>query len=572
MAKAISSLAVGSLVKLGSIHGKPIIWKVADKNHSGYPSNSVTLVTNQIINLMCFDAVENSILTGGSTDYILSNIRQWLNSSAEAGSWYAAQSTSDVPPTSDNVGGNPYDSRAGFLNTFSTNERATMLDTTLTISMYKEGVYGGYTVTTSSCVDKVFLLSSIEVAIADSTAAETALSCFSDHASRIAYVTADCVANSDHEGDPVSGAAWKYWLRDAHTSSPQQFSIKGGRYIKKDGSFDFELTSYPYFGLRPGCNIAADTMIADATDADGCYTLVFNQSPSTPSSITVPSEVYGGKNASISWAASTDADGNLSGYILEQKVDSGAWTQIYKGAALSYSAAVTYGVMTVQYRVKAYDAEGAESAYATSASRTVINNRTPVISGADGDVGSFVVNPPNYEYTVTDEDGDSVAVVEKLDGTTRKSYTATLGASNWLTFTADEWQKILNGSHTLTITATDPKGATATRTITFTKAVTTIEFVQTAAMAADDMPTVALLNVQGHFPTGCTLTVWICNNGNDASPTWEEVTTKARNGDKILFTNTTKTATNWGVKVKAQLLRGSATETCYIQSIGGNFA
>lgn len=300
--------------------------------------------------------------------------------------------------------------------------------------------------------------------------------------------------------------------------------------------------------------------------------MVFNQSPSTPSSITVPSEVYGGKNASISWAASTDADGNLSGYILEQKVDSGSWAQIYKGTALSYSAAVTYGSTSVQYRVKAYDAEGAESAYATSAARTVINNRTPVISGSDANLGSFVASPPSYSYTVTDADGDAVAVVEKLDGTTRKSYTATLGASNWLTFTADEWQKILNGSHTLTITATDPKGATATRTITFTKAVTTIEFVQTAAMAADDMPTVALLNVQGHFPTGCTLTVWICNNGNDASPTWEEVTTKARNGDKILFTNTTKTATNWGVKVKAQLLRGSATETCYIQSIGGNFA
>ena len=38
------------------------------------------------------------------------------------------------------------------------------------------------------------------------------------------------------------------------------------------------------------------------------------------------------------------------------------------------------------------------------------------------------------------------------------------------------------------------------------------------------------------------------------------------------MTNKTKTAAAWGVKVKAKLLRGSATETCYIQSIGGNFA
>ncbi len=32
----------------------------ADKNHAGYPSNSVTLVTNQIIKMLCFDATEPS--------------------------------------------------------------------------------------------------------------------------------------------------------------------------------------------------------------------------------------------------------------------------------------------------------------------------------------------------------------------------------------------------------------------------------------------------------------------------------------------------------------------------------
>lgn len=91
-------------------------------------------------------------------------------------------------------------------------------------------------------------------------------------------------------------------------------------------------------------------------------------------------------------------------------------------------------------------------------------------------------------------------------------------------------------------------------------------------MEADAMPTKALVNIQGNFPAGCTLQVWICNNGNDASPTWEDITQKVRTGQKHYFTNKTKTAAAWGVKVKAKLLRGSATETCYIQSIGGNFA
>ena len=44
MAKALSSLAVGALVKdTGTLYnGKPIVWKIADKGHSGYPSGSVT--------------------------------------------------------------------------------------------------------------------------------------------------------------------------------------------------------------------------------------------------------------------------------------------------------------------------------------------------------------------------------------------------------------------------------------------------------------------------------------------------------------------------------------------------
>ena len=202
----------------------------------------------------------------------------------------------------------------------------------------------------------------------------------------------------------------------------------------------------------------------------------------------------------------------------------------------------------------------------------VLDYAVLVISGTDGALGSFSTAAPSYEYTVTDADGHQVDVVEMLDGVTLRSYTVTLGQTNTLTIGSEAWLKVVNGSHTLKIVATDAKDASVTRTLTFTKAVTSIEFEQTIAMEADAMPTKALVNIQGNFPAGCTLQVWICNNGNDASPTWEDITQKARTGQKHYFTNQTKTAAAWGVKVKAKLLRGSATETCYIQSIGGNFA
>ena len=126
MAKALSTLAVGALVKdTGTLYnGKPIIWKIADRNHAGYPANSVTLITERIISLKCFDAIESGNSDSnrrsyGNNRWIYSNIRRWLNSQA-AGKWYAAQHSADAPPSNANVWSNynEYDGEAGFLAGF----------------------------------------------------------------------------------------------------------------------------------------------------------------------------------------------------------------------------------------------------------------------------------------------------------------------------------------------------------------------------------------------------------------------------------------------------------------------
>ena len=77
---------------------------------------------------------------------------------------------------------------------------------------------------------------------------------------------------------------------------------------------------------------------------------------------------------------------------------------------------ITYGWTSVQYRVKAYDAAGAESAYTTSVTRTVTNNRPPVISGTDSALGSFSTAAPSYEYTVTDATAIRSTSSRLLDG------------------------------------------------------------------------------------------------------------------------------------------------------------
>lgn len=199
------------------------------------------------------------------------------------------------------------------------------------------------------------------------------------------------------------------------------------------------------------------------------------------------------------------------------------------------------------------------------------NATAPAITGTDTSLGSFAETAPSYQYTVTDAQGGTVTVTETLDGAARRTYAVTLGQANTLTFSAEEWRKILNGTHTIRVQAVDPLGLTTVRTVTFTKNVTSLAFEQTAAMNADAMPDRCIVNIQGEFPAGSSLTVEICNNGNDASPTWEDITQNVLNGQRYFFTNQTKTAASWGVRLRASLSRGTASGPCCIASLGGNF-
>ena len=60
MAQILSNLPLGALIKFGKHQvgtetAEPIIWMVADKNHSGYPANSVTLNAQKIIDTYVFN-------------------------------------------------------------------------------------------------------------------------------------------------------------------------------------------------------------------------------------------------------------------------------------------------------------------------------------------------------------------------------------------------------------------------------------------------------------------------------------------------------------------------------------
>lgn len=300
-------------------------------------------------------------------------------------------------------------------------------------------------------------------------------------------------------------------------------------------------------------------------------TVVNNNAPSAPPSIAVPNDVKGGSTLVISWTAASDSDGNLSGYILERSTNGGStYTQVYKGNALTYTDTITKGWSTVMYRVKAYDSYNAQSGYTTSTKRMVDNNTAPTITTSSAASLGTKSSGFTISYSVDDKDaGDTLTVTEKLDGTTKRTYTATRKTTNSFAVTGEYFQKITNGSHTMTVTVTDGK-ATVTKTFTFTKAVTAASITLAKPMEADAQITLCAITVGGLIPADAVFKVEVTNNGKDSSPVWEDATTEARNGWNHLFTNQTA-ANGFAFNFRVTAERGASGESGYIASIQGGF-
>ena len=317
-----------------------------------------------------------------------------------------------------------------------------------------------------------------------------------------------------------------------------------------------------------------------AYDSEGLYSSyrnsaqvsVFNNTaPGAPGGITVPENVLGGAELTVTWSAASDPDNNLTGYELERQVDGGDWAQVYSGNTLSYTDTITKGWARVSYRVRAYDSDNAYSGYVTSQERTVNNNTAPVIvcaSPSGSDLGEkdagFMVS-----YSVSDVDSDEVAVTEAIDGVTKRTYTATLDGNNSFNVTGEYFMKLLNGNHTLTITASDGKASTV-HTLVFAKKVTGASITLETPMSADDQISICVLSVIGLIPADAEYKVEVTNNANDETPVWEDCTTAVKTGANYVFEN--KTAANgFAFNFRLTAERGPSGEGGYINSVQGGF-
>ena len=205
---------------------------------------------------------------------------------------------------------------------------------------------------------------------------------------------------------------------------------------------------------------------------------------------------------------------------------------------------------------------------------TVSTNTPPTITSTSGASGVNLGSKTaafNFQYTVADADGDTLTVTEKMDGTTMKARTG-IASGTTLTFeypsTAANFQKILNGSHTLTVEVSDGK-ETATFTATFTKAVYEATITLKTPLTVSGDITAAVLSVVGEIPDGATYKVEVTNNAKDTSPVWQDVTSEVKRGVNIVFEN--KTATNGAAfNFRITVQRGTSAGG-YISGVSGAF-
>ena len=235
MSKLIKELNISDKVRFGSYKVgdneiTPVIWRIVAKNHPGYPENSVTLLTDEIIDLHPFS--KDKIKSYGTSD-----IRYWLNTVS------------------------------GFLSHFTTNEFSKILDTNIKVIKNEHD-----TKLTDDLIDKVFLLSLVEVgAEVNNIEGSDILPIFVGNIEkRITTLSKECYNDNIkiNKKKRERNHGWMWWLRS------RSFLIPSPTYVNYLGVTYRSCFINMIFGVRPALNISDETsIIFNSPDKDGIYTL-----------------------------------------------------------------------------------------------------------------------------------------------------------------------------------------------------------------------------------------------------------------------------------------------------------
>lgn len=260
---------------------------------------------------------------------------------------------------------------------------------------------------------------------------------------------------------------------------------------------------------------------------------------------------YNGSSAAIWWLRSPrTSDNNYVWYVYTDGSYDNNWYSSSFGVRPAFILPSTLGV---------------------SDDGTVSVNTAPTVS-TDGAALGEKNTAFAWKYTVTDADGNTMTVTEKLDGKTTKTRTG-VASGTTLTFeqtaSAAGFQRILNGNHTITVEVSDGKETTSA-SATFTKAVHAASVTLAEPLAVEGDITVAVLQVTGSIPDDAKFKAEVTNNALDSSPVWLDATTEVKKGVNIVFENKTATA-GAAFNFRVSVERGESGEGGYIEAVSGAF-
>lgn len=201
----------------------------------------------------------------------------------------------------------------------------------------------------------------------------------------------------------------------------------------------------------------------------------------------------------------------------------------------------------------------------------VKTNSAPFITyTGQTDLGELTTKP-SITYSVKDNEGDAITVTEKLNGEVINQFSATTNTNYTVGITDTFWLTCGSNTNTVEIIASDALGGSSSKTITFSRKITKLQIVMKNAIETDAKATKILVSPQW-TTTGGVGKVEVCNNGFDSNPKWEDATTMVVLNRPYLFTNTSKTASKWGIKIRITVTKNQGYDgEVAIFGFGGAF-
>jgi hypothetical protein len=233
--------------------------------------------------------------------------------------------------------------------------------------------------------------------------------------------------------------------------------------------------------------------------------------------------------------------------------------------SLSITGATWNSLTTAEHTITitVTDTKGAASTRTLKFTKTNTAPTAPVITGLTagqrlGQSGSVSFN------AATDADGDMLTYT--LQFASDSGFTA-----NLQTFTGSASPISFSGvakdvSRYVRVIASDGKATTASAAVLI-KIGNKLEF-NSNPINRDTMPVACRVMLDWTVAEGATYTLQVCNNMNDASPTWENCTSEFNAGTAHTFTNTNKVNASWAIGLKVIINAGTATGVIEVRAFG----